>query len=1116
MRCTKCGTDNAADSRFCNQCAEPLGLACPKCAWLNAPDAKFCAQCAAVLGSPAAKPEPLGPSLTLQESADAAAMDGERKTVTALFADIKGSTEMMEDLDPEEARAVIDPALKLMMDAVHRYDGHVVQSTGDGIFALFGAPVAHEDHPQRALYAALRMQEEIRRYAERLRVDSRRPIQIRVGVNTGEVVVRSIATGDGRVEYTPIGHTTNLASRMQALADPGATVVSESTRKLVEGYFAMKPLGPARIKGITEPVSVYEVTGLGPLRTRLQRSANRGYTKFVGREREIEAMKRAAELAKNGHGQIVAAVAEPGIGKSRLFFEFKETVSSEWMLLEALPVSHGNASAYLPVIDLLHSYFEISSEDDIRKRREKVASKVAILDRVLEDALPYFYGLLGIVEVPDPLAQMAPQIRKRRTLEAIKRLLLRESLNQPLIVIFEDLHLIDEETQALLNLLADSIGTAKILLVVNYRPEYSHQWGSKTFYTQLRLDPLGKDSVEEMLAELLGGDAALAALRQLIIERTEGNPFFMEEAVQVLLDDGTLVRNGTIKLTKPLGVLKIPPTVQAILASRIDRLPNPEKELLQTLSVIGKEFPINLVTRVASMPEPELTGMLGALQQAEFIYEQPAITDVEYTFKHALTQEVAYNSVLIEKRKPTHERIAAAIEALATSRIEDRIAELAHHYSRSNNPMKAAFYLQWAGMQAEQRSAYPEAMELARRGISILASAAQGSERDRQELGLQSILGSMLATAFSPGSVEVERVVTRCIELCRQIGDENMLFAAVVNEPVRLMVMAEGQRAREVSEQALATAERVHQPWMLGMAHAMQAASLLWFGQPEAALAHCEKSLAALGPGDQAQSHLPHFTTIFPTLKHSLWLLGFPERARRAADETISKARALKNTLAVMLSLTSWDLNRFLRDLVRTRDHAEAAIALGSEYGIRPLELLAIGQRAWGLVQENPGNANLAEVRDLLEGRWVEGCEKMGIGSPPSVFAMLVEARLKMKQPVAGLRVLEQAFSCVEPTGERMYESELYRLKGELLALDGTANNAQVEESFRTAIDIAREQKARSWELRATTSLARLLAKQGKRDEARAMLAEIYNWFTEGFDTADLKDAKALLTELGS
>jgi class 3 adenylate cyclase len=503
------------------------------------------------------------------------AHEGERKTVTALFADIKGSTELEQDLDPEEARAIIDSALKLMIDAVRRYDGYVVQSTGDGVFALFGAPVAHEDHPQRALYAAIRMQEELRRYGSKLHEDGRAPIEIRVGVNTGEVVVRSIATGANQVEYTPIGHTTNLASRMQSIARTGSIVVSEATRKLVEGYFALKPLGASRVKGITEPVNVFEVVGLGPLRTRLQRSAGRGLTKFVGREREMASMEAAAQRAKSGHGQLVAAMAEAGTGKSRLFFEFKAKHRSGWMVLETFSVSHGKASAYLPVLDLLHGYFKIAGEDDERTRREKVAGKIAILDRSLEDVLPSLFGLLGIVEGEDPLAQMDGQLRKRRTLEAIKRILLRESLNQPLMVIFEDLHWIDEATQEFLNLLADSLGTAKILLLVNYRPEYSHKWNSKTYYTQLRLDPLGKESADDMLAALLGEGDDLAALKHLIIEKTEGNPLFMEETAQVLLDEGALVRDGGLtRLTRPLGELKIPPTVQGILAARIDRLPS--------------------------------------------------------------------------------------------------------------------------------------------------------------------------------------------------------------------------------------------------------------------------------------------------------------------------------------------------------------------------------------------------------------------------------------------------------------------------------------------------------------------------------------------------------------
>ena len=543
MRCPSCNHDNPDDASFCEECGAKLELICPACKASVSPGARFCKKCGTAIGPTKAAASttvasPKSQILVAADGAGSGAIDGERKTVTALFADIKGSTELMEDLDPEEARAIIDPALKLMIEAVRRYDGYVVQSTGDGIFALFGAPVAHEDHPQRALYAALRLQEELKRYSAKVVADGSTPIQGRVGINTGEVVVRSIQTGAGQLEYTPIGHTTNLASRMQTAAPVGSIAVSENTRRLCEGYFILKPLGATRVKGVSEQVNVYEVTGLGPLRTRLQRAVGRGLTKFVGREREMEAMSHAAERAKSGRGQIVAAIAEAGSGKSRLFFEFKAKNQSGWMVLEAFSVSHGKASAYFPVVDLLHGYFRIVSDDDARMRREKVNGKVLTLNRSLEDTLPYLFALLGIAESVDALAQMDNQVKKRRTVDAIKRIFLRESLNQPMMVMFEDLHWIDEETQAFLNVLAESIATAKVLLLVNYRPEYSHSWNSKTYYTQLRLDPLSRDSAEEMLSAMLGDNGELAPLKRVIIEKTEGNPFFMEETVQVLLDEG--------------------------------------------------------------------------------------------------------------------------------------------------------------------------------------------------------------------------------------------------------------------------------------------------------------------------------------------------------------------------------------------------------------------------------------------------------------------------------------------------------------------------------------------------------------------------------------------------
>jgi class 3 adenylate cyclase len=503
IRCAKCGRENRQVRRFCAGCGSALELKCPQCGASNESDEQYCGQCGSTLanGSAAATRTLSAQAVHVSENSGADPPDGERKIVTALFADLKGSTALLETLDPEEAHAVVDPVLRIMVDAVHRYEGYVVRTTGDGIFALFGAPVAHEDHPQRALAAALRLQQELHIHGQRRIARGLHPLEARVGVHTGEMVAHSVET-DGKVEYRLVGHAADLAARMEMVAPTGSIAASEYTRKLCEGYFTFEPLGPMTMKGLSEPVAVYEVTGFGPLRTRLQRAVARGLTKFVGREREIEALRHAAILAREGRGQIVAAMADPGVGKSRLFYEFKATSASGWMVLEALSISHGKASAYLPVIDLLRNYFEIGVGDDERKRREKVAGKITILDRSLEDTFPYLLSLLGIAGGDDPLAQMDAHVKKRRTFEAIKRILLRESLNQPLMVVFEDLHWMDGESEASLNLLADSIGTSRILLLVNYRPEHNHKWGSKTYYTQLRLDPLGKEIAHRGLAKL--------------------------------------------------------------------------------------------------------------------------------------------------------------------------------------------------------------------------------------------------------------------------------------------------------------------------------------------------------------------------------------------------------------------------------------------------------------------------------------------------------------------------------------------------------------------------------------------------------------------------------------
>ncbi|HVA79463.1 MAG TPA: adenylate/guanylate cyclase domain-containing protein [Candidatus Binataceae bacterium] len=1141
MHCAKCGFDNREGRKFCAQCGTALNLRCSSCGAENTPGEKFCGECGAALAAGGAaasahkaselKPTAPGIRVTPEHPDSSAILEGERKTVTALFADIKGSMELMEDLDPEEARAIVDPALKLMIDAAHRYDGYIVQSTGDGIFALFGAPVAHEDHPQRALYAALRMQDEVKRHAEKLRAERGLNLQVRVGVNSGEVVVRSIKTAEAHTEYTPIGHSTSLASRLQALAAPGSIAISETVRKLVEGYFALKAMGPARIKGVSEPVNVYEVTGLGPLRTRLQRSAGRGLTKFVGREREMDAMKAAADRATSGRGQIVAAMAEAGAGKSRLFFEFKAKNQSGWMVLETFSVSHGKASAYFPVIDLLHGYFKIEGEDDQRARRVKVNGNVLTLDRSLEDTLPYLFALLGIVEGDDPLAQMDAQIKKRRTLEAIKRILLRESLNQPLMVIFEDLHWIDEETQAFLNLLADSIGTAKILLLVNYRPEYSHQWNSKTYYTQLRLDPLGKESAEEMLSALLfqsplppgegqGEGADISALKRLIIEKAEGNPFFMEETVQVLLDEGVLVREesraGTpappVRLTKALGELKIPPTVQGILAARIDRLAQDAKDLLQTLAVIGREFPLSLIRAVVAKSDDKLNRMLNDLQLGEFIYEQPAVGDTEYIFKHALTQEVAYNSVLIERRKQLHERIGAALETLYASSLDDHLAELAHHYCRGNNPGKAVDYLGRAAQQAASRSAFNEALVHARAGVALISALPATAERGPREFDLLSALVRAAVAIEGWGSPQTAQGYRRMLELARESGGDSELSTALYGSYLDNLVLARHQEASEMAGKMLEVSARTKNPAELADAHTASGWTLITTGHVGESLNQFNRALefGANGATGLSVEGLDHLAWALSGTARANCVAGYPDRAVNLIESAIKRSRELNQPFSLVYALFWATVVRSWRgEVLETQHLCEQIDALAEEGGFASFVALNRIFQGWDASMQGQPEQGIALIRK-------------GIADWKNPFflthhsSILAEACVRAGRYQEAIDAVAAGREHAQRTGEHFAESEIERIAGGTLLLMGAENAAEAERCMRRGIAIAKEQGARSFELRATTSLARLLRGTNRRGEARAMLAEIYNWFTEGFDTADLKDAKKLLDELNA
>jgi len=730
-------------------------MPCAQCGFANQPQAKFCGECGASLSPHPPALRPYTPAhLAEKILTSRSALEGERKQVTVLFADLKSSMELLADRDPEEAGAILDPILKRMMDAVHRYEGTVNQVMGDGIMALFGAPIAHEDHAVRACYAALAMQTALRRDSDEVRRTHGLAVDFRVGLNSGEVVVRAI-DNDLHMDYSAIGQTTHLAARMEQLATPGSILLTPTTLRLVEGLVQVDALGPIPIKGLAEPVEVYELVGASVLRRRLQAAVARGLTPFVGRQTEVAALQQALERAGEGHGQVVALVGEAGVDKSRLVYECVHAPQTQgWRVLESASVSYGKATPYFPVLELLRHYGRVEEHDDPRTIRAKVTGQVLTLDEALQETIPALLALLDVLPADSPFLTLDPPQRRQHTLEALKRVLLRESQGQPLLLVFEDLHWIDTETQALLDRLVEGLPTARILLLVNYRPEYQHGWGSKTYYTQLRLDPLPPASADEVLQALLGDDPSLAPLKPVLITRTEGNPFLLEESVRTLVETGVLVGEpGAYRLAQALSTIQVPATVQAVLAARIDRLPPEEKRLLQTAAVIGTEVSLPLLQAIAERPEGTMHCGLTHLQAAEFLYETQLFPECEYTFKHALTHEVAYGSLLQERRRALHARIVEALEGLAGERVAEQVDRLAYHALRGEVWDKALVYCRQAGERALARSAHREAAGSFEQALSALRHLPETRDTREQAIDLRLALRSALSPSGNMGRI---------------------------------------------------------------------------------------------------------------------------------------------------------------------------------------------------------------------------------------------------------------------------------------------------------------------------------------------------------------------------
>ncbi len=1100
MKCPRCQMDNRADARFCEECGARMEQSCPACGNPVGAGKKFCGHCGAALTQKTADRTAAPESYTPKHLAEKilttrADLAGERKQVTVLFADLKGSMELLADRDPEEARRLLDPVLERMMEAVHRYEGTVNQVMGDGIMALFGAPLAHEDHAVRACYSAIRMQETVGAYAAELLHNQGIDVQIRVGLNSGEVVVRSIGS-DLHMDYTAVGQTTHLAARMEQLARPGTSLITAHTLRLAEGFIEVKPHGPVPVKGLADPVEIFEVMGAGQVRSRMQASAARGLSPFVGRDVEIDRLRQALERARAGHGQVVALVGEPGVGKSRLFWEFTHSHRAQgWLMGEVAAMSYGKLTPYLPVV-------------------KKVTGKLLTLDETLRPALPAFLTLLDVpTDDPEWPGPDSP-LRRQRILDALKRLLLRESQVQPLLLVFEDLHWIDSETQAFLDSLVESLHTARILLLVGYRPEYQHGWSSRSHYTQLRLDPLPPATADELLRGIVGEHESLPPVKRLLVERTEGNPFFLEECVRTLVETQVLVgERGELRLVKPLTTIQVPATVQAVIASRIDRLGPEEKRLLQAAAVIGKDVPFTLLAATVEVPEETLRARLTRLQQAEFLFETGLFPDLEYSFTHALTHGVAYGSLLQARRRTLHARILATVEELYPERRAEQPEVLADHAFRGEVWGKAVAYLRQAGAKAAARSANREAVALLEQAMTALKNLPEGRETSEQAIDVRLELRPPL---LQLGELQKALALSQQAEnMAKLIGDEGRLarvYTYLINyhylkgEPDAAIAYGErclaiGEAGQDVALQSLARG-------YMGYSYHAQGR----YREAETVLLQNVERLEEVRVKDGGAATTVSYVSSTGWLAFSLAELGefdlaasYAAMGQRAAEtERHAYAQAIAWTLGGLVALRRGHMDKALYLLERSLE------------ACRDKQLTVwqpIPSSLLGLTRARVGRPE--DALPLLEDG-VRLSEEMGVKAYLASWTVNLAGGLLAAGDVTRARATAQrALDLALAHKERGHQAYALRLLGEIAARAEPRDLGLAEKDLTQALALAEELGMRPLRGRIHLSLGEMFRLGGDHDKAEAHIFHAISLFRDMDMRHWLGEAAGQLKALG-
>lgn len=1037
----------------------------------------------------------------------------ERRHLTMMFCDLVGSTPLASQFDPEEWREIMRAYYDTCGKVIARFDGHIAQYLGDGLLVYFGYPLAHEDDAQRAVRAGLGILEAVGQLNAGLTEKHGVSLAVRLGCHTGLVVVGELG-GTGHDDMA-LGETPNIAARLQGIAEPNTLVVGALTHQLLSGLFTCRSLGSPPLKGVATPLEVYQVLSESTARSRLEAIGSAGLTPLVGRQTEVQRLDENWAEVVNGHGQVVLLSGEAGIGKSRLVRHISERAADTAWLIPFQCSPFYQDTALYPVIDALQRVaLGFQPEDSATQKLRKLEGWLVQYGQSLTDAVPLFASLLSIPLTPEYNPVTAPPDQlKQQTLQAIASLMRNRAARQPLLFVMEDLQWVDPTTIELLSLIIEQAATARIMMLLTYRPTFEPPWAPLAHLSAVTLGRLPADEAAELTSRVAGEKTLPVDVMDQVIAKTDGIPLFVEELTKMLLESGLLIEHAECyELTGPLPALAIPNTLHDSLTARLDRL-SPVKSLAQLAATLGRDFSYALLRAVAPWDEDTLRRGLHQLKESELLYEQGVPPTASYRFKHALIQDAAYQSLLKSTRQHHHQRIAQTLESCFPETASTQPELLAHHYTEAGLTALAIPYWQAAGQRALQRYANREAATHASRGLELLSALPDTPQRAKQELSLQIVLGPALS--FVRGPQSGEHIYARACELARQVGAAPELFPALSGLQYAEIVRGHMHKARALAEEYLGLAEPKQDPLILAVGHRMLAYTAWWQGDFTDARDHSAQGLAFYSR-DQHRECVMSYTQDSGVLCGYLsgladWVLGYPTRAMQAMDRTVTHARELAHPYSIAITLLfAAQLAQLHRDPESARKQAEEAIAISREHGLDAVELWCLLPRGWAFAEQGEVTKGISDIREAMERRRVHG-----IGAVwPWFFALLGEAYGKAGQLEDGLKALQEALDWVNRNDERLYEAEAYRIRGELLLKQEASNSAGAEQCFSQALQVARQQQARSWELRAATSLARLWQQEGRREDARELLLPIYSWFTEGFDTADLQDARTLADRL--